>query len=229
MPAETDVIAQRRAQLAATLVARLQADSSVEAPESSQQTPRERFMLFAGPLVRAILEGRKRVTRRLVQPQTLPRHKPAGPCPFGVPGDRLWVREKWGFEAQFFNPRAKPNPPFVYAADGPLSGTKRQAWRPSLHMPRAACRAVLHVTATRAQRLTDITKADAIDEGCPVNRRNDPIAWFRETWDRFYAARHAGWRDNPWVWVLRFELDAEYLEPYKPRAEAESDAPDLFA
>jgi hypothetical protein len=190
--------------------------------------PRERFMLFAGPLVRAILQGRKRVTRRLVQPQPQGRRTPSGPCPFGTPGDVIWVREKWGFEAQFFNPRAKPAPPFVYAADGPLPGAKRQAWRPSLHMPRAACRAVLHLTAVRAERLTEITRPDAIAEGCPDHRAADPIAWFRETWDRFYAARRLGWANDPWVWVISFDLDPACVKPYVPRSDADADARGLF-
>src|SRR5258706_12220472 len=57
-----------------------------------------RFMLFATPLVQAILAGRKRVTRRLITPA--PRGAPKGPCPYGAAGDRSWVREMWVYRRQ---------------------------------------------------------------------------------------------------------------------------------
>src|SRR5207302_641465 len=113
-----------------------------------------RFILFAPPLVRAILDGNKTMTRRLVSPQG--RAAPqVGGCPFGLVGDRLWVREKWGYRDEFLKQGGRG--PFVYAADGAPAGAKFTPWRPSLHMPRAACRLVLGITAARAERLQNIT------------------------------------------------------------------------
>jgi hypothetical protein len=168
---------------------------------------RERFILFAPPLVSAILKGRKLVTRRLAGKDK----KPPGTCPFGITGDRLWVREKWGYRRQFFDRRAPNDGPFVYAADGPPAGAKRLAWRASLHMPRSACRLVLNVRSTHCERLTQITKQDALDEGCPPEHARDPIGWFRELWDSLTAGKGCGWVDNPWVWVIRFAKAEDHL------------------
>jgi hypothetical protein len=164
--------------------------------------PKERFILFAPPLVRAILEGRKTMTRRLITPQPLA-HPPAV-CSFGVPGDLLWVREKWGFRRQFYDRHAEPGGPFVYAADGPPMGAIFLPWKPSLHMPRAACRIRLKITTVRAERVSEISKEDAAAEGCPVDRLQDPIAWFREVWNHYIAKSASSWRANPWVWVISF-------------------------
>lgn len=168
---------------------------------------RERFILFAPPLVSAILKGRKLVTRRLAgKGQKLP-----AICPYGVTGDRLWVREKWGYRQQFFDRRAPNEGPFVYAADGPPAGAKRLAWRASLHMPRCACRLVLRVESVRCERLTQITKKDAIDEGCPEEHLRDPVGWFRELWEGLSADSQKSWQANPWVWVICF--GAKFLSP----------------
>ena len=196
MPLEAQANPEQRAQLAAHLIAQMRASSCSPKPAGG----RERFMLFAAPLVTAILEGRKTVTRRLVSPAGVA----VGACPFGAPGDRLWVREKWGYQDEFFDGRGRGGGRVVYATDGAPTGATRLAWRPSLHMPRTACRLELQVTSVRSEPLTALTPNDAAAEGCPLDRLDDPVSWFRETWDTFYAARGAGWRDNPWVWVLSF-------------------------
>jgi hypothetical protein len=77
-------------------------------------------------------------------------------CPFGVPGDRLWVRETWAKGGAFY----------IYAADTPCSeppshntdewnAPAQDRWRPSVHMPRRACRLMLEVQAVRLERLRD--------------------------------------------------------------------------
>jgi hypothetical protein len=169
-------------------------------------------ILFSGPLVRAILSGAKTQTRRLVKPQPAPNspydggtswvfrpkegvHIPVGTvghltvaekmglrCPYGVPGDRLWVRETWG--------QATSTDGFgcvAYAAGGParvmlcedhgegdpyaLAGEATgliappAKWRPSIHMPRWASRITLEVTDVRVERLQAITEEDARAEG----------------------------------------------------------------
>jgi hypothetical protein len=207
---ESATIQQRRA-IARRLIdslqncgAGFQPAPKLQAESLYPKLPKERFILFAPPLVRAIIEGRKTVTRRLIAPQPLS-HPPAR-ASFGVPGDRLWVREKWGFRPQFYDCHAKAAGPFVYAADGPPMGAIFLPWKPSLHMPRAACRIRLKITAVRAERVSEISKEDATAEGCPVDRLQDPIAWFREVWDHYNAKSASSWRANPWVWVISFRM-----------------------
>ncbi len=170
--------------------------------------PRERFMLFSPPLVTAILERRKIVTRRLITPQPICCKQPTH-CPMAAVGDRIWVREKWGYREQFYDRNAENQPPYVYAADGLPVGAKYSPWKPSLHMPRVASRVLLRVTGVRSERLSDISAQDARDEGCPVERLADSIGWFKKAWDGLFAARGWGWRANPWVWVIAFEVTSK--------------------
>ena len=176
----------------------------------------ERPILFSAPMVRAILAGTKTQTRRVVKSHKAftewgvkgPDNAydatvdDAGqgfflvagdqgyagpvPCPYGQPGDRLWVRETWS--PDFAN--HYPNQPAFYAADGHhhidietrdgvrgiYSPESRVfvpfKWRPAIHMPRRASRIMLEVTGVRVERLQDITEADAIAEGA---RRFDDI------------------------------------------------------
>ncbi len=174
---------------------------------------KERPILFSGPMVRAILDGQKTVTRRAVktQPrskgdigsygvgQPFIRHpdptKRNPECPYGRPGDRLWVRETWGVISHTWNEHGDmvdwvPDRPatairelpfgrgyysghVIYAADGANEwagdddggGEPRSAWHPSIHMPRLASRILLEVTSIRVERLQDITEAQAKAEG----------------------------------------------------------------
>ena len=207
---ESATLEQRQA-IARRLVATLRhlhTSPAAKPPVKQPATPRERFMLFSPPLVTAILERRKIVTRRLVTPQPSRRIAPVE-CPMAAVGDRIWVREKWGYRAQFYDPHAENQPPYVYAADGPPDGAKYLPWKPSLHMPRVASRILLRVTGVRSERLSDLSAKEARDEGCPVERLADSIDWFKEVWDRYFAARGLGWWANPWVWAIAFEITSE--------------------
>lgn len=115
-------------------------------------------------------------------------------CPFGVAGDRLWVRECWAPNAPTWADRRG----VVYRADHPdaRSGYEPARWRPSIHMPRWASRLTLDVVSVRAERLHNIDDADAIREG--FKSRED----FAETWRGIYGA--ASWDANPWVWRVEF-------------------------
>ena len=198
---------------------------------------KEHPILFSGPLVRAILAGRKTQTRRLVKHhgELVPSDKsivvdayPNGTpgwfaewphkygqrraltCPFGAPGDRLWVRETWGAGGMI-----KPGDPASYAADWPDAETVRK-WKPSIHMPRALSRIDLEVTAVRAERLRDITEEDAVAEGIervshgvydgggPAMGPSAQQAFMR-LWDSINGER-ASWASNPWVWVVSFKV-----------------------
>lgn len=147
----------------------------------------ERPILFSGAMVRAILAGRKAQTRRVIRPQ--PPHgvgrypsDSALRCPYGEPGDLLWIRETW---APLGDKLTKViGRPRVFRADADLvrddsgdrvgwwlgetflEGSERPfRWRPSLKMPRWASRITLEVTEVRVQRLQEITEEDAIAEG----------------------------------------------------------------
>lgn len=142
---------------------------------------KERPILFSGPMVRAILAGRKTQTRRLVRnPARLDGLMLAGEegewSPYGRPGDRLWVKETFRYVLNDSSPH-EPVPkrnPFIggvyYKADPHSWLTNREElagwrWRPSIFMPRWASRITLEVTEVRVQRLQEITPDDARAEG----------------------------------------------------------------
>ena len=132
-------------------------------------------------------------------------------CPYGVIGDRLWVRETW---AQI--PEMRPSGYFTdpkwigrnywYRADGdkPTWGGN---WRPSIFMRREACRIILEITDIRAERLQEMTEEDAIREGAqcagfPASLTN--LGAFAGLWNSLNAKRGFGWNENPWVWRIEF-------------------------
>lgn len=196
---------------------------------------KERPILFSGPMVRAILDGRKTMTRRVMKPQpqvyyspTEPevqrmkwrgvKYRPAScaPCPYGQPGDRLWVRETWGLvETPLIGAIYKTD--WVQDDSGERDGWWRGdhfhegdiEWKPSIHMPRWASRITLEITDVRVERLKDITVEDAQAEGVtPLGVEGDGRRWraaFREPWDSINARRGYGWTANPWVWVISFK------------------------
>jgi hypothetical protein len=171
----------------------------------------ERPIAFAGPMVRALLAGRKTQTRRAITPQparAAGNRKPP-PCRYGVAGDRLWVRERFAYRASLDAFNAARDGKIVYAADDDAARHKdSRAWRQSRYMPRTASRILLEITACRAERLHRITRADALAEGFDPsgNLFDDPVAWFRDLWDQLNAGRAFAWRANPWVWVIKFRM-----------------------
>lgn len=148
--------------------------------------------------------------------------------PYGQPGDRLWLREKWAAPHKFDHlpPKLIPaDADYHYAATEPLGGL---LWRPSIHMPRWASRITLKITGIRVERLQDISEADAKAEGAVEwfwglngNQQRDvfcnasvpldaaeeePSAHdcFIMLWDSLNFKR-APWTSNPWVWVVEFK------------------------
>jgi hypothetical protein len=134
------------------------------------------------------------------------------PCPFGAPGDLLWVREAW----RQFAERPKPRDPWPdsavvdYRADftpedlrGGIDeyGDKFDPpkWRPSIHMPRWASRLTLRVVAVRVERVRSISLADLRAEGVHVFEE------WPHVWNGAYSAPGVRWEDNPCVWVVEFE------------------------
>lgn len=176
---------------------------------------RERPIIFSGESVRAILDGRKVQTRRVIKP-VQPRDDgrwPAGrdpvpDCPFGRVGDRLWVRETWADHPDGDGP--------IYRATDPTwddePGSIR--WRPPIHMPRWASRLTLEVAGVRVERLQAIDKAGARAEGCHGIDGDGhrgyvpPLDQFEAAWDALNGKR-APWSSNPWVWVVTFRCVEE--------------------
>lgn len=201
---------------------------------------KERPILFSGPMVRAILDGRKTQTRRVVNrlsgrgditefgPSDTPgydwhfRDKRAlwndvdteyvlDRCPYGEPGDRLWVRESLTKRGEYI----------MYAADFTVSWLPwpahwKRDYRPSIHMPREASRITLEITSIRVERLNHISNNDILREGIRSEACNVCVHYggsgcdhcfgllnvFRATWDSINATRGYGWEVTPPVWVI---------------------------
>ena len=190
---------------------------------------KERPILFSTEMVKAILEGRKTQTRRVIKPQPndireSPFVKSGIETTHGYeiklkyePGDRLWVRETWhkhSDDDDFCTGEIH------YRATEICVGTK---WIPSIFMPRWASRITLEVVNVRVERVQDICFEDCLSEGCDsgfehydgsCNHIEDGSCcqgwhygskWnFRYLWDSINAKRGYSWDANPWVWVIEF-------------------------
>lgn len=179
---------------------------------------KERPILFSAPMVRAIIDGTKTQTRRIVKAMHIPLlgRPPAEGAPwYADPGDRLWVRETWCHPAP--EPQ-RPGDPVWYRADftprygawesDAAPGCVRRnegPWKPSIHMPRWASRITLEVTSVRVERLHGITEEDARAEGVTCADVGDITAWraFCDLWKSINGAE--SWAANPWVWVVGFK------------------------
>lgn len=192
---------------------------------------KERPVIFNGEMVRAILDGRKTQTRRVINPQPTLSERTGfnwngaaygigstyrdtvrnfancfKVCPFGQVGDRLWVRETWTPES-IDAEEGSYSPDYRATANGqPLDGR----WTPSIHMPRWASRIMLEITAVRVERLNDISHDDANAEGCCYGRGGGvpdfavtPADHFPTLWASIYG--EDSWGANPWVWVIEFK------------------------
>ena len=149
---------------------------------------KERPILFNAEMVRALLEGRKTQTRRVVKPQPDLRNwikvrrgkerfgnhicdsKSLVMCPYGQAGDRLWVRETWADLSNAGFSIGEKETPAAYRASTCAEGDRIREdygikWKPSIHMPRWASRINLEIKAIRVERLQDISEVDAIAEG----------------------------------------------------------------
>jgi len=187
-------------------------------------------ILFNTEMVRAILDGRKSCTRRLLkEPFTVHPNgyitKPRGNenfCPYEPPyqpGDILYVRETW---------KKAPNGYFYYEDWQRDDIADVAKWKPSIHMPKEAARIWLKVTDVRVERLQEITEeqacvegTDPLDEACYENNGwhptfSDPdsggdpnmIDGFHKLWNSTIKKSDLdryGWDANPWVWVIEFE------------------------
>lgn len=152
---------------------------------------KERPILMSAPMVRAILDGTKTQTRRVVKPHpqmvtdnraTTWAGDPAvllrmlnqsgRNCPYGQRGDRLWLREAWrvrgGREYEYGKDRSQVMYRATHQEDGFPLTWESYTWKPSIFMPRWASRITLEVTGVRVERLQEISEADAQAEGCAL-------------------------------------------------------------
>lgn len=211
-----------------------------------------RPILFSTPMVQAILSGRKTMTRRIWRNpyhplleaipcdcspteglieiefqkdlialngkfiESLKGQRRWLGCPHGVPGDGLWVRETWLFQDRIYIG-------YKYKADLSDEAAKIVRWKPSIYMPKAACRINLEIKQIRFERLNAISKADAISEGIKVIRERNPLPLvyknyadkkedsgyydprmsFFSLWDSIHG--FGAVELNPWVWVIEFD------------------------
>lgn len=215
---------------------------------------KERPILFSAPMVRALLAGTKTQTRRVLKQeapddadgccwtdidglnqfawvigddQDIHPSAPQFPCPYGQPGDRLWVRESLGYDAEYGHFYVATAPSSLGNASGKTylcslfdqdgegySTDDRMPNRsvPSIHLPRKYSRITLEVTKVRVERLQDISEADALAEGVnvhPVHHGKprtslySPVRAYADLWDEINGPE--SWAANPWVWAITFK------------------------
>lgn len=193
-------------------------------------------ILFSTPMVQALLAGRKAMTRRVVkhprlgtdpidQVEMIPnigqvlfagdRGRWSVKCPYGKPGDVLWVRETFHMETLPQPPEGDYDAP-TYFYKASMKDADYFSWNPSIHMPKLAARIWLEVEEVRVERLHVITEEDAKEEGS--------LMWMYPTGknavgaEDFYTARtcfvslwqsingEESWKANPWVWAISFKI-----------------------
>lgn len=194
----------------------------------SRHSISERPILFSGNMVRAILDGRKTQTRRVVKPQpTMCEAR----CPYGQPGDRLWVKETFRLRCETelldvveyradlarrtAGHQISENAGFRFSAEcdeaerqpeefGYMPGALN--WRPSIFMPRWASRITLEIVSVRVERLQDISPLDIIAEGMDhlgEHQHLGDLQWYRDVWESTYGP--GAWEKNDLVWALTFK------------------------
>jgi hypothetical protein len=204
-----------------------------------------RPILMSASMIRALVENRKSQTRRVIKPQPTidgGSDAPGCPewwlewkdheigytpdelarlCPYGQPGDLLWVRETLHNDSDMS---------WMYAADTqyvsaeyPAEWASKQAHKPSIpsiHMPRWASRLTLEITEVRVERLNDISRTDAAAEGVCLDLGKPLPDWcrsdrwpeenFRALWESIHGP--GGWEANPWCWAISFAVQQQNID-----------------
>lgn len=161
-----------------------------------------RGIIFDGESVRGILAGVKTQTRRVAKLSHHPMDVAAATCPYGSPGERLWVRETWTLHPA-------TDEVFFRATDSLPAGAK---WRSALFLPKVRARLWLQIMAVRSEPLHAITPEDGIAEGAwpwpgePLLEVKDPVSAYRARWLAING--QASWDANPLVWVVSFQRSA---------------------
>lgn len=214
---------------------------------------KERPILFSGPMVRAILNDSKTQTRRIAKRNESGMVKKPGSnknwhvydpdaiqaCPFGVPGDRLWVRESFIYEPDEYEWEVSTSVPvrdrfIAYRADCPAGlACMTGRWSPSIHMPRHLSRIDLEITDVRLEWLQSISECDARAEGAlcvdelsgrevlsPQTENAGSFKFgFQCVWEGLHGA--TSWAANPIVWAIEFRR----INVARPRSPGRSAVP----
>lgn len=217
---------------------------------------RERPILFSDQRVRALLIGQQTQTRRIMKSQAfgpgqdnhegcyafdvMTNHRHGHQimsmenlnycCPYGQPGDQLWVREAWRgpiIPPEQVNEYEKSPASFryphycQYRADASeygnnVGGRDKFGWQTGIHMPRWASRINLQITHVRAEKIQTISDDDIIAEGVQTDSHflnsfftmnsetGSPKEAYKRAWEKQYGS--TSWEVNPWVWVIEFKL-----------------------
>lgn len=207
---------------------------------------KERPVLYSTHMVHSILEDRKTMTRRTKDLEVInedpdrweyirffdghakfcEKHNHINEqkikCPYGKPGDLLWVREKFGYYQD-------NKTIFKYRTEVDEKERGFYKWKPSIHMPKTAARIWLEITNVRVERLRDISSNDAKSEGieyvidkitgyCGYDYKNGgynlmttPYHGFRSLWEQINGEE--SWKANPWVWVIEFKVISKTGKP----------------
>ena len=226
-------------------------------------------MLFNGDMIRALIDGRKTQTRRPINLKTgdtfderalkdaiqewrpvyddlsgkrVGRKAALVRCPYGQPGDLIWVRETFadlrGTGIEGTDPARRFDA--AYSADVKPGSASDEAridfrikWKPSIHMPRWASRLTLRITDVRVERVQDISDEDAAAEG--VEPFGDGSAFvqlkdaqiysttrgcFASLWRSIYTKSGYTWGENPWVWAITFDVIHANVDDVRAIAEA---------
>ena len=193
-------------------------------------------MLFSTPMVQAIISGKKTQTRRVIKlPSYHPSMEHKEVSKFEIkdfkvydgngdfegdlkdmyrPGDILWVRECFHkYES------ADGSIIYSYKVENKIIENAK-IWKPSIHMPKEACRLFLQIKSIKCERLHDISESDAIAEGVNLNKKDYQLFLqtlkndvsvpkhiagiaFMDLWGSINGKE--SWDANPWVWVIEFE------------------------
>lgn len=205
---------------------------------------KSRPIIFSAPMVNAILAGTKTQHRSVVKPQPTATRGSKRPwcsvedmlahCPYGAPGDQLWLREAWKTCAPYdaYSPAQIDSAAAVqWLADGAKRLNGPEEWGRYRHahfMPRWASRITLEITDVRVERLAAISEEDADAEGVEemdgawpdenllyVRAKSmgrvatDSSVWYAEWWDMTNAKRGYPWASNPFVWVRTLKRVAQ--------------------
>ena len=212
---------------------------------------KETGLIFKAPMVRAILKGRKTQTRRVAKPvkhpdlgnlytpgallrEHEPQHVINRACPYGQPGDHIYVRETF-VQGYKVDPETGavcdydeegndiPMTTWYRATDGGITWGDDDGWetnvpwKPAIHMPKDLARIWLEITGVRLERIQEITPDDCIAEGAwPVEQRelgrgHEAASAFRELWE----STGGDWDANPWVWAIDFKVLSTTGRPTK--------------
>jgi hypothetical protein len=195
-------------------------------------------LLFKADMVRALLFGNKTQTRRVIKPQPawnnitdyIMGHAIMGEngkpitSPYGLAGDRIWVKETWRTLAKYnhLKPRELPDDAMINFKAG-FSGIENSdfnnlanKWRSPLFLQQRFSRITLEITNVRVERLNECSEADAIAEGIDskdgqwrhylkVNKFGaSPVHSYQTLWESINGV--GSWDKNPWVWVIEFKV-----------------------